>query len=267
MVAVRLGDFVDQAVCTQQTQLAGDGRGLPTFFPLVLGFAVQQAAQIAIAEAVDGELAPVNRFQQTRVFFGQGVQTTRSFALPSHWFANRFGQFSQRMAVAHRGQPLDVAFVGSLANLGPALNVGYSFPQALPTFRAIFVPFLAAIHLHVPRVVDDGFDTQHRTLLVVHLDPIGIEAMLDSRSFDATLQVGDHFAFELPMQPLSRRLTSQKAHHVTAVKMQPRVAKQTRCQFPPRPMARETPDRSPTPLRPSTSNTASDADPRWPRPG
>src|SRR5260370_41632182 len=60
LVAVPLRDLVDQAMRAQQAEAARDRRGLP---PLLRGlcrrFGEQQAPEVAVAKAVDGELAPV----------------------------------------------------------------------------------------------------------------------------------------------------------------------------------------------------------------
>src|SRR5205823_13060871 len=66
LVAMGVRQLVEDAVGAQQAKFAADGsRTAPS-----LGFgrgwgSIQQALQIPIAQAVEGELAPVDRFQQS----------------------------------------------------------------------------------------------------------------------------------------------------------------------------------------------------------
>ena len=75
------------------------------------------------------------------------------------------------------GESLQVAFVGGIRDLDPAMEVGNTLTHGAP-----IEPFLAAAFpqdLEVARIVDGGLHSEVGALLVVELDVVGTYSMLD----------------------------------------------------------------------------------------
>ena len=68
MVAVCAGDLGDEGVSPQQAEFAADpGRATADLLFVVVGLGKEEGTEVAIAEAVDGELAVIDGGQQCPV--------------------------------------------------------------------------------------------------------------------------------------------------------------------------------------------------------
>ena len=64
------GDFLDQTMCSEQSQLTGDGASAALLF-VRMGLGLEQPrAKVTIAKSVDGKLAAVDGLEQGRVVGG-----------------------------------------------------------------------------------------------------------------------------------------------------------------------------------------------------
>src|ERR1700693_1496072 len=114
--------LVEDAVGAQQAKFAPDGsRTAPS-----LGFgrgwgSIQQALQIPIAQAVEGELAPVYRFQQSVIVRIKRMQRSQGSTVPADAAFDLSGQFRQRGAVVHPAQGRAVTVQGFLGDLSAAM--------------------------------------------------------------------------------------------------------------------------------------------------
>jgi hypothetical protein len=70
-------------------------------------------------------------------------------------------------------------------------------------------------------LVDDGLDAQHRALLVVHLDPVALHAVLEAPTGQAPRElgkielVGDEIPLEVPIE-----LAAEERHHVACLEVE-----------------------------------------------
>src|ERR1700676_3874260 len=106
--------FYDQAVGAQQRQLPGDGAGLASSLHLVQTLAVKGHAQIAIAEAVDEEVALSDGTQQDTVLAKLRVERTShapAFGV-EYGTAQRFEELAQRRLFLDGGQAVGQAIDG-----------------------------------------------------------------------------------------------------------------------------------------------------------
>jgi len=84
-IAMGMGQFTDNTVSAKEPELAADGCGAaPGLLFGCCRFGVEQRLQIAVAEAVDGELAAANGPQQFRIAGFERVQRPHRAAIPSH---------------------------------------------------------------------------------------------------------------------------------------------------------------------------------------
>ena len=150
MVAVGARDFFDQVMGSQYSQAVAHSRGGAAAFGFrqrAVRGTVQEGNQVAVAEAVDGEFAPVDRAQQGQVVSGPGAQAPQAAAVQHGRFADRLDQVAQRCAGVQCAQGLRVAAVASLADLRASAEVSHAFPHALPVEGAFVVPLGPAIDL------------------------------------------------------------------------------------------------------------------------
>src|SRR5574337_332059 len=112
LVAVRPGDFGDEAVRAQEAQLPGDpGRAAAGFFGRLEGAGEEDRLQIPVAEAIEGELAAAHRFEQ-RAVVAEGPERPHPAALPLFRLAEAPDEFVQRQVVVHAGEGVQVALGG-----------------------------------------------------------------------------------------------------------------------------------------------------------
>jgi hypothetical protein len=56
-------------------------------------------------------------------------------------------------------------------------------------------------------------------LFVVHLDPVGVDAVFDAHALGAFPKIGHHFALERPVHmALERNLATEETHRASVVK-------------------------------------------------
>ena len=87
-VAVRFGDFLNQAMGTKQPQLTRYGGGVLSCVDRG-GAAEQDTAQVAVAQSVDEELVTADSFKQRCVIGCEWIQGTHTSAWPGRWDAGR----------------------------------------------------------------------------------------------------------------------------------------------------------------------------------
>jgi hypothetical protein len=110
------------------------------------------------------------------------------------------------------------------------VSVAEEVPDALPHWHPLghrsATTANRLAHPEVLRVVDDGFDPERHACLVVHLDPVLLDAMLDANAGDPFVReiqkTGAELALELP-----DGLPSQEAHHFPGAKALGAVAQQS----------------------------------------
>ena len=191
----------------------------------------QSRAHIAIAEAIDGELARADGVEQFGLVRGIGVQRPASAAVAPGRLAKPAGQLTQRCGVLHRSQGAQVAVVGGLRGLRPPMQVGDPLAHGIPGFVRLGLALRGAERLEVRRVIDRGLNPQHAALLVVHLDRVLPQPVLDPHALGAGLHVADHFGLQ-PCRDIAGGwdVAAQEAHYVPAEERRQAVVDQPRIQ-------------------------------------
>ena len=95
-IAMRAANFAQQAVRSQQPQLACDAGGSPPFFFVRSDFGPELPPHVPIAQAVDHILTPADRREQGRVFFTPRVEGTMAASIFDHGAADAGAGLARR---------------------------------------------------------------------------------------------------------------------------------------------------------------------------
>ena len=80
--------------------------------------------QIAIAKAIQGELATTDGLEQLAIVRSEGMQCSHPSATPVLGLAKSVEDGFQRRVLVDAGQHVQIAFGGSAADLGATVQVG-----------------------------------------------------------------------------------------------------------------------------------------------
>jgi hypothetical protein len=162
------------------------------------------------------ELAPQQDCRNLSVRTGQRLQTAEAASLTPNRLTNRIGNLAERLTHVDRGQCGEVTGIGGLRDLGATRQVRHAFSQAEPTLGAVGIAFGGTVDPQVAGVVDRRLDTQHRALLVVHLQRVVIHAVFDPQAFAASPQIAHQLACKLARNLLLAVVAdaAQEPHHV-----------------------------------------------------
>src|SRR3977135_1059482 len=117
------GDFFDEPMGSQQSELAGDGGG-PTFKLLLGGLSLEEEGpQIAISKSVEGEFSPVDGLQQSGVLWRPGIERSKSAVVAPEGFADFLNPLEEGDFAAGGREGCQVALIGSMGHLGSTLEV------------------------------------------------------------------------------------------------------------------------------------------------
>ena len=131
---MRAMDFLDQPMGAKEGKCSGNRSGLPALFRRRCGLVGKdKRPQVSGAEPVDDELAPTNRLNEPGVLRRIGVQGANPATVPGRRLAHRVGKFAQAEGLINRCQSLQIALVGRLADLSPAVQVGDPLAQPGPS--------------------------------------------------------------------------------------------------------------------------------------
>src|SRR5437870_3422952 len=135
-------DLFGEAMSAKHAEQSGDFSGAAAFFFRGIGGGVpEEAPEIAVTEAVDGEFAAIERLEELGIFRGPGAQSADAFVVVGRGLANATKQLAQRGGGIDRGQGVEVAVVGSLSDVSAAGNIADAFAHGAPGFRAVRIAF------------------------------------------------------------------------------------------------------------------------------
>src|SRR6202171_4155659 len=159
-----------------------------------------ESLQIAIAHAVEGELAATDALDQLAVIRREGLERAYPPTMPVRGLAKSVQDFVKRGVLIDAGQRIQVAFGGFAGHFGTAVQVGNAPPERTPGQRTLGVAFLGPIHAKVLDRVERRLGThqadQLGERLVVELDRVVVEAVFDAHSFLTLPQITDDLASE-----------------------------------------------------------------------
>src|SRR5258708_16114230 len=132
MIAVATFDLAQNAVGTQQRQPTTDACSAATLL-LVGGRSWKQdAPEVAIAQAANGELAAVYGLEQGPIGRRPGIERAITSALLPDGTAELFSQLTQGRVFIDRGQCHQIPLVGSFGHFGPPPQAAQTPPHPPP---------------------------------------------------------------------------------------------------------------------------------------
>src|SRR5262249_21336456 len=210
-VLVRRAELADQPMSTEEPDLSS--HACAVFAPIRrIGRqrVAEQVYEIAIAEATEMELATGCGLKKGDVFVAPGSEGTDPFAPPEDGSAYATDQLSKGSGGIDRRECVEVAFVASLGDLGPAMQIRDALAHGSPSAIILIPTFPRPENLEGMGGIDRGFDPQD-AVLVIPLEGIAIHSVLDPNRFDPTATVADDLTGETGRYP-----TSKEAQHVAS---------------------------------------------------
>jgi len=198
-VAMGARNFRDDTMGSEKAQaMSGTCRKAPLGLGVMLTWK-EVVPNIPVSKSLDVELSSADRFQEPGILLGPRVKGAEPLTFPMGGVANRLNDFPQEAVYLNRSEGVQVAFIGSLTELSPAMEVGHSFAHSLPGRGALGVPFFGAVNFKVPGVVQGGLDAQNAPFLVIDFDGVGLEFMFQADAFGALDIMTDDLSLEIPM--------------------------------------------------------------------
>jgi len=122
LIAMGVRQLLKDAVCTQEAEFTADCSGAAAGLDLGSGWGgIQQCLQIAITQAVDGELAAIHSPQQFQIRRFEWMQGAHPVAVPGHAFFDRLDQFAERSRVIHPSERSAIPVECLLRYFGPTV--------------------------------------------------------------------------------------------------------------------------------------------------
>ena len=180
---------------------------------------MEEAPQVAIAEAGGGELAAGHGLQEREVGGVADAESADAPAVVSGRMRDVIEQVVEGGSVVDDGQGIEVALVGPLREFGATLKVGHPLAERAPRKRPQGIVLERAEDSEVSGFGDGRFDAQDPTGRVVHLDRVAVHPMLDANAFGPVCEAGREFADEVAVC-----LAAEEAHDVGTLEVQGGVA-------------------------------------------
>src|SRR5712691_8870719 len=121
VIAVGTSDLVDQTVGAQQAEFAtGPGGASAGLGRGGRGLSEAESLQIAIAHAVQGELAATDGLDQLAVIRREGLERARTPTMPVPGLAKSAQDLLQRGVLVDAGQGIEIALCGLAGQIGRA---------------------------------------------------------------------------------------------------------------------------------------------------
>src|SRR5206468_11639359 len=157
---MRFGNFLNEVVRAKHTKQArGASRAASLFFRRVGSTVGDQRLKVAIAEAPLTQNSPrLMARNRARSSSAPRTQRTNAFAFVSGGPADVANQFAERSGCIHTRQSVQIAVVGSLADLSAPIDVGNAEAQRQPLEFPIRLALLGSEHLKVARVIHRRLD-------------------------------------------------------------------------------------------------------------
>ena len=128
-------DLADEAVSAKHAEHARDFGGTSAFFfGSIGGRIVEEGLEVAVTEAVDGELAARNGLKEQGVFLGPWAQSADALVVVDDGLTEVAHENAERGGGIYRRQGVEVAFVGGLRNPGAPMEIGDAFTHGEPVF-------------------------------------------------------------------------------------------------------------------------------------
>src|SRR5688572_18480435 len=152
---------------------------------VLLGVAGEEAenfADVDVAEAHEGVLAPKDGGEKFEIGLGHGVDAADSPTVVADRVSYPVKGLVRLAGIIDSGKRIQIAVVGDLRDLGVAVDTGDALAQREPSHRGNSFAHAHPPALELRRTVDHRFDAEDAAVLVVHLDPVLCHPVLHSRA-------------------------------------------------------------------------------------
>jgi len=173
---------------------------------LMGGFADKVFSDSAVTKAADVEFAPNNRFKQVQIVAVKEVEAAIAATIVADRLSNLFDVFLRGAGVVDGRDEIDIAAIGRGHQFGKHIQTVDVFLQRRKLYLAGAVAvFHPAVVFKKGYVIDRCFDTQHKTVFVVHFDGHRSHVMFNACSLDTGAEVVAHFILITAMKTSAQK--------------------------------------------------------------
>jgi hypothetical protein len=178
-----------------------EARDAGTLLPIGTSGAEEALAEVAVAEAVQEVFAAQDCLEQLEVRTGGGVEGALRAPVG---VPNGMGEAIKGLigagGIVHDREGVEVPLVGGRGDDHVTGKKRDALWQGIPAEDPVAAPPRSAAHLELVRVVDDRLHPQDTPVLVVHLDPVLLHPVLDTRPGPSLLPLVEDLAREAAVE-------------------------------------------------------------------
>jgi len=179
---------------------AGNSSTLSFDFEGVIGSMIEMAANGGVAETVDRVFTAHNSSKEVYIIAGSGIERAEGTAIVVNRFDKTVEMEKGVSGVINDGEGIKITSIGGQRNLGITPKMGNTFRHGIPAGDLLPFTYASASDLEIIRAVNDGFNTQHTTELVIHLNPVLLHTMFNTSAWPTFFEITDDFAGETPVE-------------------------------------------------------------------
>lgn len=194
---------------SQDAESAAETCRLATMLRRIEGRSVlQEGEEISSAESTQVVFAAVDGLDQPDFFGIPETEAAKPLSPSLHGRRDRAEESAQGSRRVDGRQGVQVALIAGLGDLGSSGKVGNPGAKDAPRFGSGGISLLGAEHRQAVRVVDRGFHSEDRSLLVMDLHRVAIDRGLYPNALGTILVVAGDLAGKRSLDPFSQVLIS-----------------------------------------------------------
>lgn len=197
------GEFSDEVSNMKAFEETGNSGALAFDFEGVIRSLIEMAPNADVAEPVNGVFTAHNGSEEAHVIDGSGIETTEGTAIALNRFDKTMQMEKRICGVIDDGEGIKVTSVGGQRYFGVTPKMGNTFRHGIPAGNLLSFTYASASDFEIVGVVNDGFNTQHTTEFVIHLNPVLLHTMLNTRAGPTFFEITDDFASKAPVEFLT----------------------------------------------------------------
>lgn len=198
--------FGEESANMQPLEDASESSTLAITNTRVLTFAVEADADLGVVEAVKEVFSVQEHTQHLDVLPACGIEAGVTAVVDALRLRQTLDLMVGRSGIIDDRQGVEVTQVGGVGDAAVLVEIGHALVHGSPEHLGDPVSNSLTANPKFTRLVDHRLDAQNQAELVVHFQPVVLDAMLDPGPGPAiAFAVGEHFAVEVVVQAASEK--------------------------------------------------------------